>query len=70
MDFLATPLRRRILFTPLYVSVGAPIGFLWLAIRTWLRAAGRPIDQIAWLSAILVIPWTFRFLWAPLVGWS
>ncbi|MEZ6072376.1 MAG: MFS transporter [Pirellulales bacterium] len=67
MDFLATPLRRRILFTALYLSEGAPIGFLWLALPTWLRAAGTPIEQIAWLGSILVVPWTFKFVWAPTV---
>ncbi len=67
MDFLATPLRRRILFAALYLGEGAPIGFLWLALPTMLRSAGVPIDRITWLTAVLVIPWTFKFAWAPLV---
>jgi len=51
----------------LYFSEGAPIGFIWLAMPTRLRARDVPIEQITWLTAILVIPWTFKFLWAPLV---
>lgn len=26
-----------------------------------------PLDQITWLLAILILPWTFKFLWAPLL---
>ena len=67
MDFLSTPLRRRILFTALYLSEGAPIGFLWLALPTRLKSAMVPIEQITALTAALVIPWTFKFAWAPLI---
>lgn len=67
MNFFDTSLRRRILFGSLYFSEGAPIGFLWLALPTRLRIAGVPIEQITWLTAILVLPWTFKFGWAPLV---
>ncbi len=67
MDFLATPLRRRILFACLYFSEGAPIGFLWLALPTRLKAADVALEQITWLTAILVLPWTFKFVWAPIV---
>lgn len=67
MDFLATPLRRRILFAALYLSEGAPIGFLWLALPTRLRLTGVPVEQITRLTALLVIPWTLKFVWAPLV---
>jgi len=67
MDFLATPVRRRLLFAALYLSEGAPIGFLWLALPTRLKVADVPIQQITALTAVLVIPWTFKFAWAPLV---
>ncbi len=67
MDFLATPGRRKLLFGGLYLSEGAPIGFIWLALPTRLRDEGVDIRQITWLTALLVLPWTFKFLWAPLV---
>ncbi len=67
MDFLATPLRRRFLFAALYFSEGAPIGFLWLALPTRLKAEGVALEQITWLTSILVLPWTLKFLWAPVV---
>lgn len=67
LDMLKTPLRRRLLFAALYLSEGAPIGFLWLALPTRLRAAGVALEEITWLTATLVLPWTFKFAWAPLV---
>jgi len=67
MDFFATPTRRKLLFGCLYLSEGAPIGFIWLALPTRLREAGVDIGQITWLTAVLVLPWTFKFAWAPLV---
>ena len=67
MNFLATPTKRKFLFFSLYLSEGAPIGFIWLALPTRLRSSGVAIEDITWLSAILVVPWTFKFVWAPLV---
>ena len=46
---------------------GAPIGFLWLALPTRLKAEGVALEQITWLTSILVLPWTLKFVWAPLV---
>ncbi len=34
---------------------------------TQLRAAGIPIEEITVLTSLLVLPWAFKFLWAPLV---
>ena len=59
--------KRKLLFASLYLSEGAPIGFLWLALPTRLRASGVSIEQITWLTAVLVLPWTFKFAWAPLI---
>ena len=64
---MQSPLVRKLLFTSLYFSEGAPIGFIWLAMPTRLRARDVPIEQITGLTALLVLPWTFKFLWAPLI---
>lgn len=61
--------RRKLLFGALYFSEGAPIGFIWFVIPVQLRVAGLPLEKITWLSAVLVIPWTFKFVWAPLIDW-
>jgi MFS family permease len=62
-----SPSGRRLLFFSLYLSEGAPIGYLWLALPTRLRAAGVPVEQITALTSLLVLPWTFKFLAAPFV---
>ncbi len=67
MNLFETRLRKKFLFACLYFSEGAPIGFIWLALPTRLRSEAVPIEQITWLAAILVLPWTFKFLWAPLI---
>jgi len=59
--------RRHWRFALLYFSEGAPIGFLWWALPTLLRAEGVAVERITALTATLVLPWTLKFLWAPLV---
>jgi MFS family permease len=59
--------RRKLLFAALYFSEGAPIGFIWLTIPVRLRTAGLEIEKVTWLASILILPWTLKFLWAPLV---
>jgi MFS family permease len=54
-------------FALLYFSEGAPIGFLWWAMPTLLRTEGVAIEEITGLTALLVLPWAGKFLWAPLV---
>jgi MFS family permease len=58
---------RRLAFAALYFSEGAPIGYIWWALPAKLRSAGVPIDDITSVTALLVLPWALKFLWAPLV---
>lgn len=67
MNLLEKTSGRAVVFTLLYVSEGGPIGFIWWALPTLLRAAGVAVNEITGLTAILVLPWVFKFLWAPLV---
>lgn len=67
MSWLSTPRGRRALFFALYLSEGAPIGYLWLALPTRLRAEGVPLTDITALTSLLVLPWTFKFVGAPLI---
>jgi len=55
------------LFALLYFSEGAPIGFIWWALPTLLRDEGLAVGRITSLMAMLVLPWTLKFLWAPVV---
>jgi PAT family beta-lactamase induction signal transducer AmpG len=56
-----------LLFAALCMSEGAPIGFIWWALPTKLRAAGVELPEIATLTSLLVLPWALKVLWAPLV---
>jgi MFS transporter, PAT family, beta-lactamase induction signal transducer AmpG len=67
MDLTATRNGRRTLFALLYLAEGAPIGFIWWAVPTKLREAGVPVGTIALLTSLVILPWAFKFLWAPLV---
>ncbi len=58
---------RTWLFAALYFTEGAPIGLLWWALPSVLRSSGVEVSSIAMLVALIGIPWTFKFLWAPLV---
>lgn len=58
---------RRYALALMYLSEGGPIGYLWWALPTKLRAADVPVEEVAGLAALLTVPWTFKFLWAPLV---
>ena len=67
MDLLSTRIGRRVLFSALDMSEGAPIGFLWWTLPAKLRAAGMDLGAIPQLTAVLVLPWVFKFLWSPAV---
>jgi len=67
MNVLDRPGGRAAFFALLYASEGAPIGFIWWALPTLLRTEGVPVEQITGLTAVLVLPWATKFLWAPLV---
>lgn len=67
IDLARTRGGRRLLFALLYLAEGAPIGFIWWAIPTRLREAGVPVETIATLTSVIILPWALKFLWAPLV---
>lgn len=67
MDLTRSRNGRRLLFALLYLAEGAPIGFIWWAVPTKLREANVPVGTIALLTSVIILPWAFKFLWAPLV---
>lgn len=62
-----SPGRLRLTFALLYFSEGAPIGWLWWALPSKLSRAGVEVDAITGLLAALAVPWTLKFVWAPLL---
>lgn len=52
--------------TLMSISSGMPLGLVWLAIPDWMRSVGVDI-RIVGLFTLAQIPWTFKFLWSPLM---
>lgn len=47
-------------------SSGLPLGLIWIAIPTWLAREGVDIKIIG-LFTLAQAPWSFKFLWSPLM---
>jgi PAT family beta-lactamase induction signal transducer AmpG len=45
---------------------GLPLGLIWIALPAWLKYQGVDIKTIG-LFTLAQAPWTFKFLWAPLM---
>ncbi len=52
--------------TLLSFSSGLPLGLVWIAIPDWLRSNGVDI-RVVGLITLAQAPWTFKFLWSPLM---
>lgn len=58
---------RYMVFAALYVSEGIPIGITFFAIPAWLAMNSIAASDIATYTAIIIIPWTFKLLVAPIM---
>jgi PAT family beta-lactamase induction signal transducer AmpG len=47
-------------------SSGLPLGLVWIAIPDWMHKIGVDI-RIVGLMTLAQAPWTFKFLWSPLM---
>jgi len=45
---------------------GLPLGLIWIALPAWLAYRGVDIKTVG-LFSLAQAPWTFKFLWAPLM---
>jgi PAT family beta-lactamase induction signal transducer AmpG len=52
--------------TLLSFSSGLPLGLVWISIPDWLRSNGVDI-RVVGLMTLAQAPWTFKFLWSPLM---
>lgn len=59
-------LARLALLTSLYLAQGLPYGFFTQALPVVLRKEGMSLAVIG-ASAVLALPWGFKFMWAPLI---
>ena len=58
---------RFIAFGFLYISEGIPYGFATTAMVMFMRLEGLSIEQIGAFVAAVLLPWGFKWAWAPVV---
>lgn len=58
---------RYLVFSALYVSEGIPIGIMFFAIPAWLAMNNKSPIEIGSYMAVIIIPWTFKIIIAPLM---
>lgn len=67
VNLLGSRLGRRCLFAALYVTEGAPMGFIWWALPTVLARQGVAVADITLLTSTVTLPWVLKFLAGPVV---
>ncbi|MDP2387758.1 MAG: MFS transporter [Bacteroidota bacterium] len=67
MNLLKHKAGRGLLAFAFYFAEGAPIGFIWWALPTYLRQNKVGVETIGTSLALLTLPWVLKFLWAPLI---
>ncbi len=58
---------RATLLCLLYFCQGLPWGFATIALLATLSEAGHDKSRTATITAMAILPWTFKFFWAPLI---
>lgn len=58
---------RLTVMTALYVAQGIPYGFITVTLAGYLAKHGASEGDIGDLTAFAMLPWSFKWLWAPLV---
>ena len=66
-NVLNTRTGRLATFGTLYVAEGIPLGFTVTAMAAYMRRDGLDVAQIGAFVAMLYVPWSFKWAWAPLV---
>ena len=66
-NLLETTRGRFLTFGLLYISEGIPFGFTSTAMVAFMRTEGMSLTQIGTFVAALFLPWSFKWIWAPLV---
>ena len=59
--------RRLVSLCVLYLAQGLPAGFTYVAFVAYLSDNGTPPADIAILFATIALPWTFKFVWGPVI---
>ena len=60
-------LRRMVSLCVLYFAQGLPWGFATVAFAAYLTANGFTPQELATLFATVALPWTFKWIWGPVI---
>jgi PAT family beta-lactamase induction signal transducer AmpG len=66
-NILSSRRGRLAAFGILYISEGIPYGFSSTAMVAFMRIEGLSLQQIGAFVAAIFVPWSFKWLWAPMV---
>jgi MFS transporter, PAT family, beta-lactamase induction signal transducer AmpG len=61
------PLLRLLTLCILYVAQGIPYGFVTVTFASYLAERGETVAAIGAVTALSTLPWTFKWLWGPLI---
>lgn len=59
--------QRIVMFCAMYFAQGLPWGFMAGALVSYLTEQGISVDEAGNLSAIVLLPWTFKLVWGPII---
>ncbi len=63
----SNPVLRAVTLCGLYFAQGLPYGFASIAVSAALAKHGAAPEDIAALIATILLPWTFKWAWGPLI---
>ncbi|MBM44250.1 MAG: hypothetical protein CMJ36_04470 [Phycisphaerae bacterium] len=61
------PLLRLLTLCILYVAQGIPYGFVTITLAAYLAESNATTGQIGGLLAMGTLPWTFKWVWGPMI---
>lgn len=67
MNLTDRPLIRLLTLCVLYVAQGIPYGFVTVTLAAYLAERGFDAGTIGALAAAGTLPWTFKWVWGPLI---
>lgn len=67
LTFSSSRSMRTTLLCLLYFAQGFPWGFATVALLSALSEAGHGKGELATVGGLAILPWTFKFFWAPMI---
>ena len=67
MNLTDRPLLRLFTLCILYVAQGIPYGFVTVTLAAYLAEEGMSVGDIGELLAMGTLPWTFKWVWGPMI---